>query len=239
MPTIDIQKLIETEDFFHYSQNLYNINNWTKIGSEMFLRSKTGKPKAIFYAARIADRLYELETKSIIKALNIYYFLNMTSKELLFINISLSTILHTEFPNLIKMLTVQYPNIKYHIVFEIIKSKKHENVTLFKERINLIKSSGYFFALGEGMNWKLWDEILGLEPHYIKLDRYFSMDLSHSHLKQEMIKSLLYYAQRSNLKVILEGIEQEKDLAVAKFLGIDICQGFLLDKPHPLCYSFA
>jgi EAL domain-containing protein (putative c-di-GMP-specific phosphodiesterase class I) len=232
----DIQKLIETEDFFHHFQNLYDINNWTKIGSEVFLRSKAGKPKSIFCAAKIADRLYDLEIKSLIKALKFYYPLYMKTK-FLFINISLSTILHTEFPNIIKMLTTQFPNMKYKIVFEINKLEDNKNITLFKERINLIKKSGYFFAIGVGTNWNSLETIVELKPNFIKLERFLAMDLARSHLKQEMIKSLLYYAQKSNFKVILEGIEQDIDLAIAKYLGIDICQGFLLDKPHPLCYS--
>lgn len=33
------------------------------------------------------------------------------------------------------------------------------------------------------------------------------------------------------MKLVLEGIEDEKDLAVAKMLGVHIGQGFLLGKP--------
>ncbi|MDP4086381.1 MAG: EAL domain-containing protein [Bacillota bacterium] len=62
--------------------------------------------------------------------------------------------------------------------------------------------------------------IIELEPHYIKLDHYFSINLSKSRYKQEMIKSLLHYSEKFDIQVDIEGIESESDLVMAKRLGI-------------------
>jgi EAL domain-containing protein (putative c-di-GMP-specific phosphodiesterase class I) len=75
--------------------------------------------------------------------------------------------------------------------------------------------------------------ILELEPDFIKLDRLFSLDLSKSTSKQKMISLFVEYC-KNNTKLILEGIETPEDLAIAKCLGVDIGQGYVLDMPKLL-----
>ncbi|UZW66237.1 EAL domain-containing protein [Priestia flexa] len=67
-------------------------------------------------------------------------------------------------------------------------------------------------------------------PDIIKLDRYFSRGLADSKEKQEMVKCLSQYNE-GNTTLILEGIECEKDLAIALALDIKVVQGYLLDRP--------
>lgn len=230
-----IHELIDSEHFTHYSQDLFSTDNWEKIGEEIFLRSEIANPEAIFQGAKKAHRLYELETKSILKVLKAYDTKKAATKSLIFINLYPSTITHPEFLNFIKKITIDFPILKSSIVFEIIETEKIEDMVFFKERISFLKKFGFFIAIDDfGKGWSSVSIIIELEPHYLKLDKYFSLQLSNSMLKQEMIKSLLIYSESSNVKVILEGIEMEKDLLTAQKLGIHICQGFLLSRPLPL-----
>lgn len=73
-----------------------------------------------------------------------------------------------------------------------------------------------------------------MEPDFIKLDRYFSIDLQKSKQKQTMIKFLLKYSNVTNCKIILEGIENEEVLKKARKLGVSYAQGFHLGKPAAL-----
>lgn len=238
IPTTYIHKLIDTESFSHYFQGIYDIKNRLKIGSETLLRSEFGDPEVIFQAAKAVNRLYELDQKSTIKALKTYTSFKDFQKKLLFINLFPSTILHPDFGDFLTLIAFQFPTMKYHLVFEILEAEMIKDFALLKERVQLIKSYGYFMGIDDvGKGFSDLGVIVEAEPHYIKLDRYFSIGLSHSHLKQEMIRSLLNYAQNSQLKVILEGIETEIDLNAAKVLGVEMCQGFLLDKPHPIFES--
>jgi EAL domain-containing protein (putative c-di-GMP-specific phosphodiesterase class I) len=231
----DIHRLIETGEFFHYSQGLYEIENQKKIGNEILLRSKIGYPDVIFREAKAVKRLYELETKSILKLLKTHFSQEKIPKEFLFINVYPSTLLNGKFPDFINKVLNHFPRVKNMIVFEIIESERVENIPILKERIIFLKNLGFLFAIDDvGKGWSSLNMIIELEPHYIKLDHYFSINLSKSLLKQEMIKSLLHYAQKFKIEVVIEGIERASDLATAKRLGIPICQGFLLEKPKPM-----
>ncbi|WML42733.1 EAL domain-containing protein [Neobacillus sp. PS3-40] len=231
----DIHRLIETGDFFHYSQGLYCTDDRSKIGDEILLRSKKGNPEDIFGEAKKVKRLYELETKSIFKLLASFFSQERIQKERLFINIYPSTLLDCKFPGFIIKVLNHFPRVKNRIVFEIIETERVESIPLLKEMVIFLKSLGFFIAIDDvGKGWSSLNMIIELEPHYIKLDHYFSINLSKSLLKQEMITSLLHYAQKFTIKVVIEGIENNDDLATAKLLGIPICQGFLLDEPKPM-----
>lgn len=230
-----IHQLIEKDDFYHCSQSLYNANDWSRIGAEILLRSKLGETDLIFKQAKIVNKLFELETKSISKVLQTYNSEENTLKDLLFINIFPTTILHPDFPEFIQNTAELYFNTKQNIVFEIVNTDYVEDIFYLKERIILLKDLGYLIAIDDvGKGWSSLDMIIELEPNFIKLDHFFSRNLSNSKQKQQMIQSLINYAHHSDIKVVLVGIELETDLSIAKLLGVDICQGFLLDKPKPI-----
>lgn len=231
-----IDQLIKNEDFYHFNQNLFNVSDWKIMGNEILLRSEIGTPDVVFQEAKTANKLFELETRSIFKILQTYTLHDHTLKGLLFINIFPSTILHIEFPNFIKKLFQKFSSIRQYIVFEILETDFIENISTLKERVKHLKNLGYLIAIDDvGKGWSSLNMIIELEPHFIKLDQYFSINLSELHLKQEMIRSVLHYAHYSNSKVVLEGVERGIDLEVAKRLGVDICQGYLLHKPEPIC----
>jgi EAL domain-containing protein (putative c-di-GMP-specific phosphodiesterase class I) len=77
------------------------------------------------------------------------------------------------------------------------------------------------------------NKIIEFAPNYIKLDRYFSMGLSQSKEKQQIISLLIQYAN-GKMGLILEGIEEEVDLEQAKILNVPVVQGYLLGKPEKL-----
>ncbi len=230
-----LHHIIEKGNFHHFTQSLFQTSNWERIGGEILFRSEYGAPDVIFQQAKTVNKLFELESKSIFKIFHTYNLQESPSKGFLFINVFPSTILHKEFPNFIKGLLFQFPKISEKVVFEIVETDYVENMYSLKEKINFIKNLGFRIAIDDvGKGWSSLHLIIELEPQYIKLDRYFSINLSSSPLKQEMIKSILQYAHFSKIDVVLEGIEKETDLAVAKALGVDICQGFLLHKPQPI-----
>jgi EAL domain-containing protein (putative c-di-GMP-specific phosphodiesterase class I) len=233
--SLSIQYLIESGNFHHYYQSLFSMKNWERIGGEILFRSDFGTPDVIFQNAKAVNKLYELETKSIYKLFNDYPHQESTLKGLIFINIFPSTVLHIEFPDFIRKLARISTCINKKIVFEIIERDYVEDIQYLKERIDLLKGLGYLVAIDDvGKGWSSLNMIIELEPHFLKLDQYFSINLSASRQKQEMIKSLLQYTTYTGSKVVLEGIEQEADLAMAKALGVDICQGYLLGRPQPI-----
>src|SRR5690625_5638255 len=71
--TSAIDTLIEKEEFTHWSQNIYQTNDLEKIGEEYLFRGSIGNPEVIFNKARERNRLFELDMKSIYRAVSTFF----------------------------------------------------------------------------------------------------------------------------------------------------------------------
>lgn len=67
----------------------------------------------------------------------------------------------------------------------------------------------------------------------LKIDRMFVMDLPDSSDSGSLVTAVLALAQRSNLKVIAEGVETQGQAQWLQEQGCDILQGYLYGKPMP------
>jgi len=65
----------------------------------------------------------------------------------------------------------------------------------------------------------------------LKIDRMFVMDLPDSKDSRSLVTAVLALAQRSNLKVIAEGVETQGQATWLKEQGCDIIQGYFYGKP--------
>jgi EAL domain-containing protein (putative c-di-GMP-specific phosphodiesterase class I) len=231
-----IHEIIEKNDFSHCYQYLYKTECMSVFGAELLLRTKAGNPEFIFQIAREENRLFELDTKAIEKAFQTYYSQKQISLEgLLFINIFPSTILHPKFPSFVAHLLDRFPESRENVVLEIIETERVSNEERLKERIQFLKSCSFKIAVDDvGKGWSSLSLIIELDPDFIKLDRYFSIELAKTLKKQKMIQLLLHYFVGTETQIVLEGVETSADLQMAKLLGVHFCQGYLLSKPMPL-----
>jgi EAL domain-containing protein (putative c-di-GMP-specific phosphodiesterase class I) len=107
----------------------------------------------------------------------------------------------------------------------------------FKQLIFELESKGFLIAINgsdKGSVSASFLPMLELDPTFVKLDRYFSQNLHSNVWKQHFIQSFLRYSEELHFKMILEGIEDEKDLAFAKFLGVSFGQGHIFGCPREM-----
>lgn len=230
-----LNRVIDEQLYYHHFQPIFNIHKDEVIGYESLLRSKyVDNPQTLFDQALELNKLLDLDIASCEKAINLFTKL-LEQKEFnnnIFLNVFPSTLKSIQFMenilNVIDSLNFQ-PN---QIVIELAESEQIENYAKLKETIQQLKEIGIQFALDDlDQGNASLKNILELEPNYVKLDRYFAKNLNKVKRKQELLKSLVDYCAINNIKVVLEGIETSQELSVAKSLGIDYGQGFLLGKP--------
>jgi EAL domain-containing protein (putative c-di-GMP-specific phosphodiesterase class I) len=83
-----------------------------------------------------------------------------------------------------------------------------------------------------GSGYSFFQHWVELNPDYIKLDCYYAAGLAENSLKQRIIKYLTKLFDGYSI-IILEGIETEEDLNIAKQLGISYARAICLgDRPH-------
>lgn len=227
--------LIEKEQFYHHFQPLYHLNGRKRIGYEVLFRTNLyNNPETVFQSAQTANKLYDLETKSISNAISTYSK-SRKIKENLFINVFPTTISNPLFSSFMNKVVSKNNIESKEIIFEINESEGIFDIPSFSDGLESLKKEGFMFAIDDvGKGAASLRAIIELKPNYVKMDKYFSINLAISQQKQEMIKSVLTYCENTQTEFILEGIEKETDLKTAQKLGVPNGQGFLLGKPAPL-----
>lgn len=228
-----IKKIIHNKSFYHVYQPIYLLSEWRILGFESFFRSNfTSDPEGLFQFAMKTNNLYELDTQSIMKSVLDFYAHPHRYKHLLFVNVFPSTLLNPSFFSFINHMLKKVTINCHQIVFEINEAEKIENIHALNKVVSLLRDYGFLIAIDDvGKGRSDIQKIIELEPNFIKLDRYFSINLSQSSKKQQLIHLLMDFS-KNHSKIILEGIENPVDLATTKALGIPLAQGFLLGKPE-------
>lgn len=231
---MSINTFIKEEQFYHYFQPIYNLSNWTKVGYEGLLRSSLyPNPELTFLEAQKEEQLYELDSRSIHKAIHTYHKAGLRKKDgNLFLNIYPSTILNQKFPSLLNKIIADNYLSSQQIVLEISESELIGEFEDFKIQILELKKQGFLIAIDDiGKGYASFKNIVELEPDYLKLDRYFAKGLHVSKQKQTLISFFLNYCEQYKSQLILEGVECEEEVAAAIALGVSIAQGYAIGKP--------
>lgn len=229
-----LDKVVKEKVFYHVCQPLYDLNSWQVFGYEILIRSELFEnPEQLFRCAKDKNRLFELDTFSIFNAVLMNDDLSRMRHMKWFLNVYPSTLVHPSFHDILNRLgDSSLPS--RNLIFELNETDAVTDMDLLKRAVTCLKAK-YAVALDDvGKGKSTLRAIIELEPDYIKLDKFFSIDLAVSRTKQNMIRMLVDFCQESNIRLVLEGIERSKDLAVAKALGVHLGQGFLLGKPVPV-----
>jgi EAL domain-containing protein (putative c-di-GMP-specific phosphodiesterase class I)/DNA-binding response OmpR family regulator len=84
-----------------------------------------------------------------------------------------------------------------------------------------------------GAGYASMRHILELAPAFVKLDMSIVRGIDEDPLRQALAAGLVYYAIRSDFRLIAEGVESEGEAAALDALGVDLAQGFLFGHPKP------
>ncbi|GGE56572.1 hypothetical protein GCM10011391_39340 [Pullulanibacillus camelliae] len=231
---VSLKNFIKEERFFHHYQPIYNLSDHGIEGYEVLFRTeKYTNPEEFFDWAKRKKQLYELDSRSIHKAVLTYQSAGFTEKDgNLFINVFPSTLLHPQFPSFIKHIINEELFSSQHLVFEILESEAIPNYSQLMKVIKLLKELGASLAIDDfGKGYHDFQKIVELDPNYIKLDRYFVKGLLSSEKKQGLLKLLLNFCEEHQCKLIVEGLETQSELSLVRSIGLHYGQGFGLRRP--------
>ena len=125
------------------------------------------------------------------------------------------------------------------LVLEITEHERVDSMDRLAEVVQEIRSAGVSLALddfGDGhSSLRLWSQ---LKPEVVKIDKYFTRNISAHGDKLRTIQALQQIATVFGSSLVAEGIETAEDLRVLRDLGIEYGQGYFLGHPDrkPLKY---
>lgn len=192
------------------------------------------RPDALFKTAREAGRLQELDKLCVQTSL--VSFAQQKLPGLLFLNITQSLfdcgwLSRAETLDLLQKLGLE-PS---RLVLELLETDELLVETHGFDEAQSLHRLGYGLALddlGQGFGrFNLWQR---LHPRYLKIDRAFCRNLSSDPLKVAFIRSMLLMAEASQSWVIAEGVESERDLLTLRDIGVQMAQGYFLERPSAM-----
>lgn len=193
-------------------------------------------PDSLLAAAAQEDLNFEFETVCIAVALDRWGKLSECGR--LFVNISAEVLVHVirrcGRDALLQMVRA-YGVVPRMLVLEITEYQRVADMDDLAKVVHEIRSVGVSLALddfGDGRSsLRLWSQ---LKPEYVKIDKYFTKNISQHADKLKTIQALQQIATIFDSALVAEGIETEADLRVVRDLGIPYGQGYFLGRPANL-----
>jgi EAL domain-containing protein (putative c-di-GMP-specific phosphodiesterase class I) len=151
----------------------------------------------------------------------------LTRGEFLFLNVDPHDFIDPQFSQLDR--EVSDPS---RVVIEITERTAIKDYPKFRERLAALRERGYRFAVDDaGSGYAGLGSIANLEPDFIKLDISLINCIDTNFIKQNLVETMVRFANDQGAKVIAEGVERAEEYETVKGLGVHLVQGFFLHRP--------
>lgn len=219
-------------------QPIVDLSTRRVIGHEALMAPLPGSgfqnPLEVFQAARTLALDTELDLACVRKIVPDFAARNLRST--LFMNVNSATLAQ---PDMCQALTEQLGVAekllgRHRLVVELTEfdTLNHVGVADF---LNACRRTGAAIALDDfGVGHSNLDAWLQYSPDKVKIDRYFLQGIEHDAARQQLLRGLRQMAELTGTRLLAEGIETREQLHVVRELGIDLAQGYLLGRPHPV-----
>jgi EAL domain-containing protein (putative c-di-GMP-specific phosphodiesterase class I)/GGDEF domain-containing protein len=115
------------------------------------------------------------------------------------------------------------------VVIEITERTAIKDYPKFRNQLATFRDTGFRFAVDDaGSGYAGLGSIANLEPDFIKLDISLINCIDENFIKQNLVETMVRFANEQGAKVIAEGVESEDEFDTVKALGVHFIQGFYL-----------
>jgi PAS domain S-box-containing protein len=123
---------------------------------------------------------------------------------------------------------------RQRIVLEVTENTGITDYPTFRAAMAAMGPKVEFAIDDAGTGFASLRHIVELHPAFVKLDRSLMAGIESDEARQAMIVGLCHFAQVTGCRLIVEGIETNRELKVLRGLAIELGQGYLLGRPLPL-----
>jgi EAL domain-containing protein (putative c-di-GMP-specific phosphodiesterase class I) len=217
-------------------QPIYDIHANKILGYEALLRAFDSKggalsPPKAFEQAEIAGQLIKFDR--VCRTLHTLNFLNLSSdKGMLFLNVHPQLLVTVDsHGKVFERVLHDYSISPSQVVIEIQESVvKQED--LLEYAIKNYRERGYKIAIDNfGRDHTNLERLWRLSPDYVKFDGSIIQQAETNTRMQKMLPKLVEIVHDSGGLVIVEGVETESQLELARLAGANLAQGYLLGRP--------
>jgi c-di-GMP phosphodiesterase len=119
------------------------------------------------------------------------------------------------------------------MVLEIVESEEIDDSDYINKLIKKFKNQGVKIAIDDfGSGYSNYEYLIKLQADYLKIDGSITKFIEDDVRTQDVVKSILEFAKKSNMKVIAEFVSNENIDKILREIGVDYAQGFYYGKPQ-------
>ncbi len=213
-------------------QPILDLNMKKVIGYEALTRSHsvdfTMQPALLFSIARESGKIKELDKLCVEVALMSAQKLEPDKK--IFINLNLETLID---PEIMKEIFLKRNAIPFdNIVIELTEQSILRSFEKVRDALFELKEQGVSVAIDDvGGGAVSLRDVAILKPDYIKFDRSLIRQIDSNHTKQQIVLSMILFANGIHAVTTAEGIETKEEFNTVQSLGVSLGQGFYFARP--------
>ncbi|MEN8376534.1 MAG: EAL domain-containing protein [Gemmatimonadota bacterium] len=118
------------------------------------------------------------------------------------------------------------------IVLEITERTAILDYPRFRDHLAVFRKKGFRVAVDDaGSGYAGLGSIANLDPDFIKLDIGLIANIDSNPRKQNLVRTMVEFADSHDAMVVAEGVEREEEFDTVKGLGVHLVQGFLFHEP--------
>ncbi len=207
------------------------------FGYEALIRgpsdSMLHSPLNLFESATECGLLSELD--HLCRRLAIERFVALDLPGLLFINVTPETIVQADRPRGETLRVLQELGLSpERVVIELTEHTPIHDYGVMYEAVEHYRAMGFAIALddlGSGYGGlRHWTE---LRPEFVKIDGHFAQGIHEDAVKRSFVSSMRDISRDLGSRLVVEGIESREEFEVIASLGVDLGQGYFLQRPTP------
>ncbi|MER1976396.1 EAL domain-containing protein [Pseudocitrobacter faecalis] len=145
---------------------------------------------------------------------------------------------HIQTPNFIdecRAFLKRFPENSIRLTAEITEREPFKKVNELKETLIFLESRGVTIALDDfGTGYSNLNLLTGLPVGLIKIDKLFVNGISSATDSTKLIDCVIDMAKSLGMKIIVEGVETEYQVAYLTHKQVDYFQGYYFSKPLPV-----
>ena len=239
LSSIRFMAAIQNREFKPYIQPLVSTTNGSISGGELLARWHTNgkiiRPEHFIMAVESAGLIPEM-TMQMLEQIDKEVHNTEDNKRLnnliLSVNITPELLNNRIFIN--DCLTLNKRK-KFRFVLELTEQKPFVLNSSTVRMMDKLCASGVKFALDDfGTGCSTLSYLKYFPVHYIKIDKSFVRGILVDDICKHIIESIIALADKLNISIIAEGIEEKEQADILYSMGVSYFQGYYFGKPEPL-----
>jgi len=150
------------------------------------------------------------------------------------INISVDSLDRLDLPEHIVGCAQKHQLDVANIILEITESRLMQDITSALDILTRLSLKGLGLSIDDfGTGYSSMEQLQRIPFEELKIDRSFVNGAAHNKPARAILQSSVDLAQKLNMTIVAEGVEDEEELALVAKLGCTTAQGFYIGRPMP------